>query len=643
MLRGFRKFFQKHERKAFIILAIVTALAFGISPQLINMAGQDENPPGTIYGKEISESELRSIEIRWYNFTSYIAGYISKNPFVLAKAPHFSETGFQKWWDAQKEGEESIKGQYKSWQEAYFIKAFTLLNIAPFNLADYEEWWNDKPNKYSESLAKTIAVLTATADRLGIQVSDDEIQGFISSGLPFFRDQNTNQFSINYYRYSVEREIKLTQAGFEKTIEEWIKALKLSTFRQEGEFPSLQELFSQYILNNEEAKIKWAAFNPDEYKSKVNIESAEELEKYFRDNMPAYVVPDKLQAEYIIADYTKLKETIREPTPEEIKNYYDKNLEEFKITDSTPVTPTATHKKLEEAQEEIKLKWKELEAKSVAIEKTAEIKQRIDILLIKQKPVDMEAIAKEFGMHYEKTGFFSKERVNEITEAMGGSAAFAEQAFEYEKDIISNPVDCGKGQLIFKVLEKKVTYNPPFTMAIKEKVTRDIIKMKSKQAAENDCKELRTKITASFTEESQAISGKTDEEKTRLEAEIKLRLFESVLKNKGTPINQSSWVKRGGAVPEHEEIDADFLDKALLMETGDYTMTESKGVYYLVQVNAKRPPAAEDFDSQKPLLENEWMTKRNDDFNEKWRVEIKALVNNMLPPPPAPQEQESKK
>ncbi|MBI4833846.1 MAG: peptidyl-prolyl cis-trans isomerase [Planctomycetes bacterium] len=642
MLRDFRKFFQKHERKAFIILAIVTALAFGISPQLINMAGQDENPPGTIYGREISESELKSIEIRWYNLNRYISGYISRNPYMFARAPHFSETRFQKWWDEQKDGEESIKRQYKSWQEAYFQKAFTMLNIAPFNLADYEEWWNDKPNKYSESLAKTIAVLAATADRLGIQVSDEEIQGFISSGLPFFRDPNTNQFSIDYYRFSVDREIQLTQAGFEKTIEEWIKALKLSGFRQEGEFPSLQDLFSQYILNNEEAKIKWAAFDPDDYKSKVKIESPEELEKYFRDNMPTYVVPDKIQAEYVIADYTKLKETVREPTPEEIKNYYDKNLDEFKITDSTPITPTITHKKFEEVQDEIKSKWKELEAKGAAIDKISEIKQRIDILLIKQKPVDLEAIAKEFGLSYEKTGFFSQDRVNEITETMGGSPAFAEQVFAFEKDIISDPVDCGKGQLIFKVLEKKVTYNPPFTMAIKEKVTRDIVKMKSKQAAENDCKELQTKITSSFTEESSAITGKTDEEKKKIETEIKIRLFEDILKAKGTPTNKSSWVKRDQVVPEHEEIDAYFLDKALLMETGDYTIIESKGIYYLVQVNAKRPPAGEDFDTQKPSLENEWMTKRSDDFNEKWRAEIKALVNNMMPPP-APQEQENKK
>lgn len=595
MLKKLTHLFRKHERLALFVLAIITALAFGISGQMLSLlSSKNKNVVGKVYNKELSAEEISDIKSRWRIFTNFV---VDQN------------------------------------------KPYRFLPYAPpFNLADYQSWLDNKKEEYYQGLALTVALMVNVADQTGIKISTRQIQNFITSQFAVFRERD-NSFNFAAYRSILYQQLQISESAFEKTIEELLKIFFVSNLRLEAQVPILSDIFQQYISDNEEIKIRWAEFNSEDYVSQCKTNSPEEIEQFFKNNIKDYQIPEKVQLEYIIADYDRLKNIVRDPTPDELTAYYEKNKENYRIASFEPATSTITaYKPLEEVHDEVKAKWKESEIRIKAVDVIAQINERIKELSVKDKAIDLKSLASEFSLWYGETPFFGRDRVNEITKEIGSIPGF-DQVFYYPENVPSEPISSEKGQIIFRIIKKKPSYTPTLTLSLKEKINGDLGKWKAKQSAETKAKDVQNEIIKAVTQETMAISPTSG-----AVTEINKKCYETIVKNKGFKINQSVYFKRDKITPQLKEVSNDFINNIFNIKISDFNLQNDKGVYYLIQVIEKRLPNGEDLEIQKAQLERKLQNKQVQETIKKWQAEIKELTGSLktelTQPPSSPKSSE---
>jgi hypothetical protein len=593
---------RENERTALFIIAIIATLAFGIPYQLLSIAEKDKNKGSPIYGKPISSDELLDTRFRWQMMTNFV---ISQ----MRNIPH---------------------------------------QFPPYNLIDSKLWMDNKRDEYFQNLAFAVTALNHYADGVGITVSSKQIQQFISMNFQAFTDRERN-FDFAAYR-SILHQLQTTEAAFEKTVGELLKVLVLFHFKGESNLPLSSELFKEYIAINEEVKINWVAFKQEDFVKTSSENSPDEIQKYFSNNTKDYAVPEKIQLEYIMADRELIKNKIDNPTQDEIKDYYTRNIEDYKIIEETklvPITPSTTaptvsYKPIEEVNSAITSKLKDAKSKQKSIEIISSIGEKIRESQVKEKEVNLPELAKEFSISYGLTPFFSRDRINEIMNEIGLASAFS-QIFEMPENVISpEPIVTEKGLVILRITKKKPEYTPPLTMALKEKVNKDLNSWKAKQAAENKAKDILNEIVKTVGKEIEKIKDKPEEEKEKLSVEINKKCFEEVLSSKGLKINTSNYFKKYGTISQMKEVSNDFIAKIFELKYGEAKTLEDKGTYYLLQISEKRAPIGEDFAMSKPILSRLVMEKQNKDFVGKWQTEIQELMANFKKASAQPNQQNNR-
>ncbi len=200
---------------------------------------------------------------------------------------------------------ESFRNQYRDFWNENLIKVLDLKNRALNNLI------NDK-------------LISQEARRLGLEVTESESQKAIMR-YPAF--QIGGSFDIRRYKGLLAQN-RMTPEEFEASMAHGLLDQKLRQFLSAFIQVTHQELLDRYTYDNEQIKVKFVRFKPEDFKKSLNPDP-DSMKTYFKKNKEDYRVPEKINITYILIDPESLKAQVK-VTDAEIRDYYEYHLDTFK-------------------------------------------------------------------------------------------------------------------------------------------------------------------------------------------------------------------------------------------------------------------------------------------------------------------------
>ncbi len=193
----------------------------------------------------------------------------------------------------------------------------------------YKDYWNENLlkilNLRQKALDQLISekLINQEANKLGFDVLETEIQRAIIS-YPAF--EIGGQFDMRQYR-ALLNQYHMQPEDFEATIAKGLLGGKVRQFQLSFMSVTDQEVLDYYTYKNEQVKISFVQFKPDEFKKSLKPDDAV-IEEYFKKNREKYRVPEKIKLAYIDIDPKAYEKQVK-ITDQEIKDYYDYNIELF--------------------------------------------------------------------------------------------------------------------------------------------------------------------------------------------------------------------------------------------------------------------------------------------------------------------------
>ncbi|MDY6824390.1 MAG: SurA N-terminal domain-containing protein [Thermodesulfobacteriota bacterium] len=361
---------------------------------------------------------------------------------------------------------------------------------------DLMDMLNLKQRAMDQLIAETL--LLQKAAEIGFQVPDRELAETIRSMSVFHRD---GRFDSELYTAQLQRN-RMTPESFEAMQRRDLLAGKMRSFILDRVKVSADEAKTWYDWENAEVRITAAVFEPDRY---TDVEpTPTELRAYFDDHQEKYKTPAKARVTYVAFHPSDYMDQVT-VTDDSIADYYDSNKAEF-----------TTEKKVEARHILLKVPQGADEAT------VAEKRQRaMEIYEKLQAGKDFAEAAKEFseGPSAEKGGYLGEFTKDEMV------APFSEKAFSMAAGEISKPVRTQFGWHLIKVekvtersvaplaavrpeIEKKLTEKKATDLAYENALeTFDLALNKGSVRNAAEEKGLVPVITGMFSRDAESIKG----------------------------------------------------------------------------------------------------------------------------------------
>jgi peptidyl-prolyl cis-trans isomerase D len=195
---------------------------------------------------------------------------------------------------------------------------------------EYRGMWSDNlikvfdlKNRALDALI-TQKLVSQEAKKIGLDVTEKEVQDKIMSNPSF---QFRGRFDESRYR-SVLQNFRMAPEEFEVLVATEMIQGKVEQLLTTLSPVTDQEVLEQYTFANEKVKVSYVQFKPDQFKTKVKVESAA-MEKYFEDNKETYRIPEKIKVAYVVFDPDAYKDQAK-VSEAQLKDYYEDNLDTFK-------------------------------------------------------------------------------------------------------------------------------------------------------------------------------------------------------------------------------------------------------------------------------------------------------------------------
>ena len=195
---------------------------------------------------------------------------------------------------------------------------------------EYKNVWSDNlieafdlKNRALEALINE-KIISQEAKRIGLDVTDKEIQEQISTFTDF---QSGGSFDKNKYRALLEN-MRTNPEDFEATISRQVLQEKLLQFMLTFMVVSDQEVMEQYTYFNEQVKISFIQFSPDDFADSIVVDQAL-MNKYYEEHKEEYRISDKIKIAYIAINPDNFRDQVK-LDDQEVINYYEDNQEMFK-------------------------------------------------------------------------------------------------------------------------------------------------------------------------------------------------------------------------------------------------------------------------------------------------------------------------
>jgi len=397
-------------------------------------------------------------------------------------------------------------------------------------------------------------VMMSEAKRLGLQVTDNEIQQSIYTNPSF---QSGGSF-IGKERYEdLLRQNNLRAEDFENALRNELLSAKIASFITAGVSVSDKEAEDEYRKRNEKATLNYFVIDPTKLEAKVTL-SDQDLKDYYEKNKGRYNVPEKRKSRYAFVDLIKYRVEAK-ADDKELKDFYDEHAEEYRLPEQ--VTAQEILFKTE------KKKPEEIEALR---------KKAADVVARAKKGEDFAKLAMEFS-----EGLSAKQGGNLGTFQRGTKGPEYDAVFNLGTGAISDVITMQDGLHIVKVINKEEGRLRPFD-EIKEAIRPRILFDKGGKQAKAVAEQIAVELGANKDLNAVAAKhGATVKETDLLEQSqpvpglgnstaYQTKVFTLAKDALGTAID----VQNGYAIPQVVEIQA--THPATYEEAKDKVATEAK-------------------------------------------------------------------
>jgi len=304
-------------------------------------------------------------------------------------------------------------------------------------------------NNMSEQLLKQLGVdqqilqqmvderaALAEADRLGIDVSDEEVRQRIFS-MPAFQENGGFIGEARYQQLLRMQRPPLTPSEFEDNVRRGLAVEKLRASLTDWLSVPDNELEREYRRRNDKVKLAVVSFPADSFRTQVSATDAE-VASYFDAHKNDFRIPEKRNIRYLLIDIDAMRAKVVVPAGD-IDREYNNNLEQY----STPEQVRASHILLKtEGKDDAAVKAK-------AEELLKQARAGADFAELARKNSEDEASAKNGG----DLDYFGKGRM--VPE-------FDAAVFTMQPGQISDLVKTQYGYHIIKLVDRKAAATRPF-------------------------------------------------------------------------------------------------------------------------------------------------------------------------------------
>lgn len=221
-----------------------------------------------------------------------------------------------------------------------------------------------------------LMLLYAAQDR-GIAIGDDEVKKYLQS-VPQF--QTKGKFDVKKFNVFVDEKLKprhFDKEDLDSAVRSQLAVEKLTQDFSESIIVPDEEIKEAFFNINEKAKVQTAEFKADSYAKEVKVDE-QEAKSYFEANKNKYMTPSAVKFELVRFEYGKFRtEAYKQVTDKEVKEYYEKNKYLYIKKDKKPKDEDKKEK--DKDKKEVKKKVEYTPLKDVAAKiknKLAETKSR---------------------------------------------------------------------------------------------------------------------------------------------------------------------------------------------------------------------------------------------------------------------------
>jgi peptidyl-prolyl cis-trans isomerase D len=428
-------------------------------------------------------------------------------------------------------------------------------------------------NKLDEKMIKTLQVkkqalnrlinnrlLIQEAEKLKFRVSEKELADAILH-IPAF--QRSGVFDKYLYRNVLDR-LKMTPESFEAAQKDQMLIDKLRTLITSNAKVSNQEVRDWYDWLNTSVDMEYAFFDPNQYKN-IRV-SEEQIKSFYEKHKEKYRTDTMIKVRYVHFDPKQYRSKVK-LTDSEVREYYDENLESFKI----PKKVVARHILIKVSPD----------ADPETVKKTKE--KALKILKLAREGKDFAGLAKKYSEGPSRNnggylGEFTKESMIK---------PFADKAFSMKAGEISDPVRTRFGWHIIKVEKVIDAHTTPFKDA--EKDIRKILTDNKAKSLAYDAAEAVSDI---------AYQG---DDLIKAAKERHLKILTTDFFSKDNPV-------KGVTDPSK------FANTAFDLSTGEISdVREFKDGYDILQLLDKVPPKIPPLDKVKQTVKADLIKEKQDE------------------------------
>ena len=170
--------------------------------------------------------------------------------------------------------------------------------------------------------AITDRALAYEAKRLGFRVTDAELANTIRSM------GQVGNLTPQQYRMMIEQQANMTVPEFEKSMLLNAYFQDVSNLAMEGAFISPDEVAAEYRRRNEMAKLEYIAFDPGKLAADVKP-TPQELKDYYDKHKAFFSAPETRAVQLIVVDQVKVAESYQ-VSDIQVQSYYNSHRDQFR-------------------------------------------------------------------------------------------------------------------------------------------------------------------------------------------------------------------------------------------------------------------------------------------------------------------------
>ena len=308
----------------------------------------------------------------------------------------------------------------------------------------------------------------AEAERVGIQVSDEEIRQRIFA-MPAFQENGAFIGEARYTQLLRMQRPPMSAQEFEDSVRRGLTVEKLRASLTDWLSVDDKELEKEYRRRNDKVKLAVVSFTADSFRPQVSATDAE-IATYFEGHKADFRIPEKRKIKYVLIDTDAMRAKTVVP-PADVERTYNNSIEQY----TTPEQVRASHILLKtEGKDDAAVK-----AKAEEILKQA--RAGADFAELAKKNSEDEQSAKNGG----DLDYFGRGRM--VPE-------FDQAVFAMQPNQISDLVKTQYGYHIIKLVDKKPATTRPLA-EVRPQITEQLAYERAQAQAADLAQKLEKQIT----------------------------------------------------------------------------------------------------------------------------------------------------